>query len=436
MISALREVMSQFYADGVPGDAIGRAGLFPELRNNATIVKGMRRTGKTYFTYLRMRELLAQGVPIERLVHINFDDDRLTGLTVEDLRKIVDIHAEMFPAAAADRCHYFLDELQDVPGWERFARRLIDSHRIQLCITGSSSRMLSGDIATEMRGRSVEVEIFPLSFPEYLLFNGVFKAIPTLVDDPHVRGKLKKAFANYMESGGFPDAQGLDASSRVALLQGYADAVIYRDILERHEVRSVQSLRYVLQYLLQNFGRKMSVRAIAGVLKQLALPCDRDMLGEYLSYYADAYFSYSVPLRTDSLAVRRTNPDKYYLVDTGMIGALKAKNDAEKGFLLENAVFMALRRGFNKIEYYNTKNGDEVDFFVTDRETKAQRLIQVSYEMTRSTTKDREFAALQDARRETGIENCMIVTWDAEFEKDGVQVVPAWKWFLLDPCRQ
>lgn len=430
MKDALREVMSQFYSDGIPSDAVSRFERFPEVRNNATVVKGMRRTGKTYFTYLRMKELVASGIALERIVHVNFDDDRLAAMTAADLRLVPDLHAEMFPDAADQKCYYFLDELQDIKGWERFARRLIDSHRIQLCLTGSSSRMLSEDIATEMRGRSVNVEIFPLSFPEFLVYNGICPETPRLPDAPRTRGRLKKALADYISSGGFPDVQGVEVSSRVRMLQEYASAVVYRDILERHEIPSVQSLKYVLQYLLHNFARKVSVRAIAGVLKQLSLPCDRESIANYLTYYADSYFAYPVSIRTDSLAVRRTNPDKYYLVDTGMIGALKAKNDAEKGFVLENAVYMALRRGFNKIEYYNTRNGDEVDFFVTDNETKKSRLIQVSYEMSGKETRAREFSALIDARRETGVEDCTIVTWDEEREENGISIVPAWKWLL------
>ena len=430
MKEALREVMSQFYTDGVPTDAIGRQGNFPEVRNNATVVKGMRRTGKTYFTYLRMRELLSSGMPLERIVHINFDDERLAAMTAEELHWVVDLHSEMFPAAADEKCYYFLDELQNISGWERFARRLIDSHRIQLSLTGSSSRMLSQDIATEMRGRSAEVEIFPLSFAEFLSFNGVFPEPPALPDAPRTRGKLKRAFADYMAVGGFPDVQRTDATTRIMMLQSYAEAVIYRDIIERHEVASVQALKYVLQYLLHNFARKISVRAISGVLRQLSLPSDREALSNYLSYYSDSYFAYPVPLRTDSLAVRRTNPDKFYLVDTGMIGALKAKNDAEKGFLLENAVFMELRRGFDKVEYYVTKKGEEVDFFVTDKVTKEMRLVQVSYEMPKGQTREREISALRNARSETGIENCEIVTWDEEGEENGIRIVPAWKWFI------
>ena len=338
MKDRLKAVMSQFYVDGVPADILPRAGNLTERRNNATVVAGMRRTGKTYFTYQRMKELLDGGLPLERIVYVNFDDERLAGLKADDLHLLADIHAEMFPDAAQEKCYYFLDELQDVRGWEKFARRLIDSHRVQLCLTGSSSRMLSQDIATEMRGRSVLQEIFPLSFSEYLIYNGIYREIPTLVDAPTVRGKLKHHFTDYFRIGGFPDVQGLRDSERIATLQDYVNAVVYRDIVERHEIPSVPALKFVLQYLLHNFGRKVSTRAMSGILRQDGLPSDRAALSDYLSYYKDAYFAYSVPLRTDSLARRRTNPDKYYLVDTGLIGAAKFKDDAERGWLLENFV--------------------------------------------------------------------------------------------------
>ena len=299
MKARLKAVMSQFYVDGIPVDLLPRTGKLAERRNNATVVAGMRRTGKTYFTYQRMKELLDAGLPLERIVHVNFDDERLAGLKADDLQLLTDIHAEMFPEAVQEKCYYFLDELQDVKGWEKFARRLIDSHRVQLCLTGSSSRMLSQDIATEMRGRSVLQEIFPVSFSEYLVYNGIYKEIPKLIDAPTVRGKLKHHFTEYFRVGGFPDVQGLKDSERIATLQDYVNAVVYRDIVERHEIPSVQALKFVLQYLLHNFGRKVSTRAISGILKAEGLPSDRAALADYLSYYKDAYFAYPVPLRTE-----------------------------------------------------------------------------------------------------------------------------------------
>ena len=415
--------MREFYEFGIPEDVRPRDVDYLEKRNSATVVTGMRRTGKTYVTYQRMRALVEAGVPMERIVHVNFDDDRLKGVRLEHLRLIGDIHAEIYPDAAKERCWYFLDELQDINGWELYARRLLDSHLVQLCLTGSSSKMLSGEIATQMRGRSIDVEVFPLSFVEFMRFNSLVKAIPAEPYSSRTAGILRHAMLRYLEEGGFPDVQGDDFRIRVKTLQGYVDAVLYRDIIERHEVPSVQSLRYTLEYIKHNFSHKISTRAISGVLKGLGLSDSREYISDYLDWLEQAYLVYRVPIRTDSLAVRRMNPDKFYLVDTGLARAVTPKSDASRGWLLENLVFLALRRGFNKIEYYNTKNGDEVDFLVTDQVTKKRCLVQVSWELSSPATEQRELTALKDARSEIKVDDCTIVTWDEERDDDGIRIV-------------
>jgi len=430
MKAIIGEVMREFYEFGIPEDVRARDVDYLEKRNSATVVMGMRRTGKTYVTYQRMRALVDAGVPLERIVHVNFDDDRLKGVRLEHLRLIGDIHAEMYPDAAKERCWYFLDELQDVKGWELYARRLLDSHLVQLCLTGSSSKMLSGEIATQMRGRSIDVEVFPLSFAEFMRFNSLVKSIPEKPYSSRTAGILRHAMLRYLEEGGFPDVQGDDFRVRVKTLQGYVDAVLYRDIIERHEVPSVQSLRYTLEYIKHNFAHKISTRAISGVLKGLGLSDSREYISDYLDWLEQAYLVYRVPVRTDSLAVRRMNPDKFYLVDTGLARAVTPKSDASRGWLLENLVFLALRRGFNKIEYYNTKKGDEVDFLVTDLATKKRRLVQVSWELSSPETAQRELSALKDARDEIKVDDCMVVTWDEERDEDGIRIVPAWKWCI------
>ena len=422
--------MREFYEFGIPEDVRPRDVDYLEKRNSATVVTGMRRTGKTYATYQRMRALVDSGIPLERIVHVNFDDDRLKGLKLEHLRLVGDVHAEMFPDAAKERCWYFLDELQDIKGWELYARRLLDSHKVQLCLTGSSSKMLSGEIATQMRGRSIDVEVFPLSFAEFIRFNSLAKTVPSAPYSARAAGALRHAMKRYLDEGGFPDVQGDDYRIRVRTLQGYVDAVLYRDVIERHEVPSVQALRYTLEYIKSNFAHKISTRAISGTLKALGISDNREYISDYLDWLEQAYLIYRVPVRTDSLSVRRMNPDKFYLVDTGLARAVTPKSDESRGWLLENLVFLSLRRGDNKIEYFNTKKGEEIDFLVTDNVTKKQRLVQVAWEMSSPDTEARELSAIKAARSEIKVDDCTVVTWDDEREADGVKVVPAWKWCL------
>jgi predicted AAA+ superfamily ATPase len=431
MEEIIAQVLREFYETGIPSDVCQRPFVFLEKRRNATSIIGMRRTGKTYAAYQRMLELVNGGIPIERIVYINFDDERLRLVTVDDLHFVGEAHATMYPKAAQEKCWYFLDELQNVDGWEMYARRLLDSPLVQLCITGSSSKLLSSEVATQLRGRSLDMEVFPLSFSEFLEFNGIVKHIPQLPFSSRTAGVLRNAMNRYLEEGGFPDVQGENLRIRNKLLQEYVNAVVLRDVIERHEISSVQALRYTLDYVIHNYARKVSTRAISGALKAMGMPDNREYISDYLRYFADAYLIYPVSIRTDSVAVRRTNPDKYYMVDTGLVRAMTPKNDAEKGWLLENLVFMQLRRGNNKIEYYINKKGGEVDFLVTDLDTKARRLIQVAWNMEKEVTKDRELAAIRLAKDEIKVKDCSIVTWDTECVlEDDINIVPIWKFCL------
>ncbi len=431
MEKIIAQVLREFYETGIPSDVCQRPFDFLEKKRNATSIIGMRRTGKTYAAYQRMLELMNEGNPLERIVYINFDDERLRHVTVDDLHFIGEAHAMMYPKAAQEKCWYFLDELQNVDGWEMYARRLLDSPLVQLCITGSSSKLLSSEVATQLRGRSLDMEVFPLSFSEFLEFNGIVKRVPQSPYSSRTAGVLRNAMSRYLEEGGFPDVQGENLRIRNKLLQEYVNAVVLRDVIERHEISSVQALRYTLDYVIHNYARKISTRAISGALKAMGMPDNREYISDYLRYFADAYLIYPVSIRTDSVAVRRTNPDKYYMVDTGLVRAMTSKNDAEKGWLLENLVFMQLRRGNNKIEYYVNKKGGEVDFLVADLDTKARRLIQVAWSMEKEETKDRELAAIRLAKDEIKVKDCTVVTWDTDGAlEDGVKIVPVWKFCL------
>ncbi len=430
MKEELLSVMREFYHDGIPEGVVPRDVEYVEKLRASTVVKGMRRTGKTFVTYERMKRLVADGIPLKRIVHINFEDERLSKLTVDDLHLIGEVYAELCPEFADGKVWYFLDELQCVDGWESYARRLVDSPNVQLCLTGSSSKLLSEEIATQMRGRSLPIEVFPLSFPEYLRFNGILSDVPKAGFTAREKGVLRKAMSDYAERGGFPDVQDVSSGMRAAMLQEYVDAVLYRDIIERHKVASVQALKYTLEYLFHNYARKTSTRSISGVLKNLSVPANRESVADYLDWFRDAYLVYPVSVLSDSLAVKRVNPDKYYLIDSGLIRAMCVKNDAERGWMLENIVYMALRRGGGKISYIANADGTEVDFHVRDRSTHGERLVQVSYAMSEAATFNRETNAIKFARQKKGIHDCTIVTWDDEGEIDGIRIMPVWKWLL------
>ena len=431
MKSAIKEVLREFYQDGLPTGIVHRDVEYFEKLSSATVVKGMRRTGKTYVTYERMAALMASGIPQGRIVHLNFEDDRIKAIRLEELQLINEVHAELFPEYAHEKCWYFLDELQNVKGWESYARRLVDSPKTVLCLTGSSSKMLSEEIATAMRGRSIPIEVFPLSFCEFIRFNGIMDKVPESGFTAAERGILRNAMSAYLDVGGFPAVQGVPPAVRIATLQDYMHAVLYRDVLQRHKVASVQSLLYTLDYLLHNFARRTSARAISGVLKNLAFPSRREDVADYLSYFKDAYLVYPVSVMSDSLAVKRVNPDKYYIVDTGLVNAATPKVDAERGWKLENLVFMALRRGLNRISYYSLEKNREVDFCVCDQLTGKYSLVQVSWDIADEVTFRRELSALRDARKSSGIDDCTVVTWDDEKTlEDGIRVVPAWKWCI------
>ena len=431
MKNIIKEVLREFYQDGLPSGIVHRDIEYFEKLSSATVVKGMRRTGKTYVTYERMSALMRSGIPHGRIVHLNFEDDRLKAIRLEDLQLIKEVHAEIFPEYANEKCWYFLDELQNVEGWEAYARRLVDSPKVVLCLTGSSSKLLSEEIATAMRGRSIPIEVFPLSFREFIRFNGIMDKVPREGFTASERGVLRNAMLQYFNVGGFPAVQGMPDAARIATLQDYVHVVIYRDVLQRHKVASVQSVLYTLDYLLHNYARRTSAHAISGVLKNLAFPSRREDIADYISYFKDAYLIYSVSVMSDSLAVKRVNPDKYYMIDTGLINATTPKMDAERGWKLENLVFMTLRRGLNKVNYYAMDRNREVDFCVYDQMAEKASLVQVSWDMSSSETFTRELSALRDAKAATGIDDCTIVTWDDEQTlDDGIRVVPAWKWCL------
>ena len=427
--NTLRELFTDFHEDPLP-EMTRRQTTVPEVAGCATVVLGMRRTGKTFLLYQRMNDLLASGVSKDRMLHVNFEDDRLMGMTLEDLRYVPDVYYQMFPENRGKLCYFFFDEIQNIKNWESFVRRMVDTSNVQIYLSGSSAKLLSKEVATAMRGRSVEVENFPLSFEEFLVHHKYFETIPRNIGSA-ARSKLQNAMEKYFVIGGMPAVQDVPESIRAAMLQGYVNTVIYRDVVERHNVSNSQALKFTMQMVFNNPARQLSVRKIADYLQSQQVSANRETISDYLDWLADAYILHKVGLYSESAMKRRVNPDKYYLNDVGLVRAMRIKHALDQGPLLENLVYLQLRRQGFQVEYVITSDGSEVDFIAFHPMRNDYRLIQVCFDMSDRKTFDREVSALRDASDALGVKDRCVVTWDDEDSLPGdIPVVPVWKFLL------
>ncbi len=410
----------------------------PDASNMARVIIGMRRAGKTYLLFQEMQRLVATGVTRRHILYVNFEDDRLHPLGSEVLDRTLETFYRMNPDARTEGAYLFLDEIQAVDGWSRFARRVLDTESALLYVSGSSAKMLSAEVATEFRGRGHTVELLPLSFAEALLYSGV--ELPPSKPGSLLRSKLEAAFTDYLRVGGFPDVQRLMEAERIQTLQDYVQLVLLRDVIDRHEIKNVHAVRFFALALLQASGSLTSVSRLANDLKSRGVAVGKDTLYSLLDHFTDAFLLFTIPVFNRSLRVREANPKKVYAIDPGLAFAVSPAGVSSLGARLENAVYLELRRRLRgtsdgSISYYSTTAGTEVDFIVGDPETDhAIQLLQVCADMSAAKTREREVRALTDAMNETGLRESTIVTMhDAEDIKvDGglIHVVPAWAWML------
>ena len=370
----------------------------PAVKNKAIAVIGMRRAGKTSFLWQLLADRRGNGVPAEGLLYFSFEDERLAGMQASDLDVLVDEYYRLHPAwRDQQRSTFFLDEIQLIPGWEMFVRRLLDSENIELFLSGSSAKLLSREVATQMRGRAMEAVVTPFSLRETLRHTGQEPAKPADRATKAQRSQLDHALANYLDSGGFPEAQGLDARNRHELLRNYVDVVLLRDVLERHNISQPQVLRWLVQQLLGNAAGAFSINKFHADLRSRGVSIGKDTLHQMLAHLEDAFLLYSIGIATDSARRRQVNPRKVYPVDTGLIAVFDKSGKPNTGHALETVVLHALLRRGATVGYVNTSQGYEVDFYARLPDGQ-QQLVQVCVDVTSPDTLQREVRALEDAR--------------------------------------
>jgi hypothetical protein len=396
-------------------------------------VIGMRRAGKTTF----LRQLLAerrQELPPERAIYLSFDDDRLTGLASDQLGFLLEEYYRRHPdVRGRETVSWFLDEIQFVPGWERFVRRVLDSEKVEIAVSGSSARMLSREVHTSLRGRGMATIIRPFSFREFLRHRGEEPHKEPSRWKPAERSLVERRFREFLVDGGFPEAQGLPVAPRIELLQGYVDTVVFRDVVERYGVSQVAALRWVVRQCLRNPAASFSVHRLHQDLKAQGHGVAKDAVHAMVGHLLDAFLISAVSIATDSERQRNSNPRKIYPADPGLISAFDASGRANQGRALETVVLNELERRGAEVGYVRTSGGAEIDFLAR-HPVGGEELIQVCADPSDEETLSREFGAFREGAREhpRAARRLLVLDRDAvvRVSGSGVDVLPAYEWLL------
>jgi len=403
-----------------------RALVIPANTGKIVTLTGVRRSGKTYHLFNLMNQLRAGGVPNDRLLYFNFEDERLS-LSSKELDLILHAYQELYPKQVLTDCYFFFDEIQEVEGWEKFVGRIYASISQHVFITGSNAKLLSKEIATALRGRSITFEVYPLSFAEY---------VDVLSPGLNPRSSIDKAmlinlFERFLHQGGFPELVHQEADLKDKILQDYFNVMVLRDLIERYKVSNSATLKYFCKKVVGASGGEFSVNKIYKELKSQGYQVSKDTLYTYQGYVEDIYLNRFTNKYSYSIVKAEGSMKKCYVIDQGMGAALDYKLSNDKGRLLETTVALELLKQGKKITYQ--QNGSECDFVVIEK-GKVTKAIQVAFALDEPKTKEREIKGLVESCLKFGLPEGSILTFDhqEQLEQTGVRIkiLPAWQYFL------
>lgn len=444
ILQTLRDFSLDLYEPIIPRELDLGEPLAPKAGNLVKVVSGMRRSGKSYRLLQEMKRLCDRGIPMSRLCYFNFEDNRLMPVTAQTGDEVLEAFTLLNPRALEEGAYLFFDEIQEMEGWGSWLRRVVDTTRATIYVSGSSSKMLSSEIASEFRGRALDFEQLPFSFREYASFRLSGEVdVHAMSFSTAEQALLQAAFSDYMREGGFPATFGLPRAQAVALLQSYAQRVVARDVVERHDVSKPRVASLFAQRLLGLNGRQLSIRKAANDFKSMGIVTSREMLGDLLGFFQDAYLVFQVKERSFSLSERTTAMPKVYAIDPGLAVANARANVLDEGQALEDVVYLELRRrsaGLRRegIASLRTQGrGYEIDFAVGDLlDPCPVELYQVSARMNDDATFKREVRALEEALLELGLSRGTLIVGDGAATEWATQSgavieqVPAWRWLL------
>lgn len=413
----LKSVIADNQAEIPRHQVVPRDFSFEDFGNYVFV--GIRRAGKSYLLYQRIQQLLAGGTGWDEILYINFEDERLEGMGKEDLNLLLETHMEMY----GKRPILFLDEIQNIEGWEKFARRLADA-KYKVYITGSNAKMLSSEIQTTLGGRYINVNVYPYNFMEYLTANQVNLA-PTSLYATERRAMILRYFDGYFHFGGFPE--GAELKAKRDYLTSVYQKIYLGDIATRHAVANTFALRVLFKKLAESVKQPISFSRLTHIISSTGVKVGKSTIINYLEYAKDAWLVTPIHNIAGKLVDKETTP-KYYFTDNGILNLFLL--DAETS-LLENLVAITLLRKYGREDavFFWNKNV-EVDFYLPDEET----AIQVCYSLSDAETFERETKALVSLCKVLPCKELLVITRDEEktVELGGrkITVLPVWKWLL------
>ena len=386
------------------------------------VLVGVRRAGKSYMLYHVIQQLLAQGHKWDEMLYLSFEDERLENFDTDDFNRLLECHQEMY----GKRPMLFLDEIQNIDCWHKFARRMADS-QYTIFITGSNAKMLSGEINTTLGGRFLIAEVYPYSFKEFLAVHQVPTAELEILSTEG-RAKIIRCFDDYLHDGGLPAAALLPAKRNY--LSSVYQKIYMGDIIARNKITNVSGIRVLVRKMAESVCRPISYNRINNLLSSVGGKLSLATTIKYVEYCEDAWLLLRLRNYSSALADKESNC-KYYFIDTGILGLFLIDKDAMQ---LENLVALQLFRIYGhdpeneRVFFYN--DSFEVDFYVPE----AELAIQVSYSLRNEDTRKRETEALQKLPRRLPCSRRIILTYDEEetiTDQHGIiEVIPTWKWLL------
>ncbi|NTW31634.1 MAG: ATP-binding protein [Bacteroidetes bacterium] len=366
-------------------------------------VTGFRRVGKT-FLLLDLANSLLKKHSKEEVIYLNFEDERIDPDT-KFLTELLPVIKELYGRAPK---YLLLDEIQIIPGWSKWVRRIHDSTEIEIIVTGSNSKMSSSEIPTELRGRFIELHVRPLSFKEFLIFKKIKFVLKELEFNENVRVKINNLLQEYLHFGGLPEVVLTDESRKTDIVQSYYKTVVGRDIAEHYNIRNDQLLRSLLRLLLNQ--RTFTLSKLTNTLKSMQIAASKHTIALYMEYIKNSYFSEYLSCFSYKVKDENKHPRKVYCVDNSFNKILSLRLTVDNGFYFENAVAHSLLSKYSEIAYWKSQKNDyEVDFVVKDN-NKVIKLIQVCYDINESKTFEREIRALINASKELKCDNLILIT--------------------------